>query len=455
MQLNAFHNAADIIKMVRKMPKERASSELANLFNAAITNHYYQAAAAYSKALMKNQPNDLRLLFAYARSLYFERQYQKALPELLNSYNLYQIISNDEKLSDDEKSQKLIPDSDYRNLLQSLITSLLFTDQYHQAFSFYELFFYAGAKERADKINLQSFLDIAPKWQGQELDDKKILLWDHQGLGDMVFAINIVPRLSQMAREITICADPRMVAIYQQNFADFDNIKVIAKPENAQEFSTQNFDYQCNLFLSLKYLQTSKEDFINNQFQLKANPKLTGELKNKYHKLFPKHINIALTWHSSSTASGDRRSIALESLLPLLELSQSKKQAKSLPKITFHNAQYGDWEEEIAELKQKYNIEIYCDPDVDVNDDLEAHLAALDAMDLVVTIDNTTAHFAAALGKQTILFAPVGNDWRWFYDENNNSIRYGNNVYYIQQEHMFKWDNEVQHAKDMIMELLP
>ena len=41
------------------------------------------------------------------------------------------------------------------------------------------------------------------------------------------------------------------------------------------------------------------------------------------------------------------------------------------------------------------------------------HDTLIAACDLVMTIDNTTAHLAAALGKPTWVLLPFVPDWRW------------------------------------------
>ena len=48
--------------------------------------------------------------------------------------------------------------------------------------------------------------------------------------------------------------------------------------------------------------------------------------------------------------------------------------------------------------------------------------ADLTACDLVVTVSNTTAHLAGALGKPTLLFVPQsrGQLWYWFNDRNDS-----------------------------------
>ena len=41
-------------------------------------------------------------------------------------------------------------------------------------------------------------------------------------------------------------------------------------------------------------------------------------------------------------------------------------------------------------------------------------------MDLVVTIDNSTAHMAAALGVQTWTMLPFAPDWRWLLEREDS-----------------------------------
>lgn len=58
-------------------------------------------------------------------------------------------------------------------------------------------------------------------------------------------------------------------------------------------------------------------------------------------------------------------------------------------------------------------VELVMDDGVDQIVDLDGFAAQVAAMDLVVTIDNTTAHLAGALGVPVWLLLPFGPDWRW------------------------------------------
>src|SRR6185503_19511322 len=71
--------------------------------------------------------------------------------------------------------------------------------------------------------------------------------------------------------------------------------------------------------------------------------------------------------------------------------------------------QYGDVAEERAAFDASHpGLRIQL-PDLDLRDDIEGVLAAIDACDLVVTASNVTAHLAGAIGKRTWLVYRAAN----------------------------------------------
>ena len=57
---------------------------------------------------------------------------------------------------------------------------------------------------------------------------------------------------------------------------------------------------------------------------------------------------------------------------------------------------------------------ILIDRNVDQFNDIDLFAAQVAAMDMVITIDNSTAHLAGALGVPVWLLLPFASDWRWF-----------------------------------------
>jgi hypothetical protein len=96
----------------------------------------------------------------------------------------------------------------------------------------------------------------------------------------------------------------------------------------------------------------------------------------------------------------DLRSIPLRELAPLF----------GAPRVAFINLQR-DAGEELTELAAACgaNITSYAE----ALNDVDETAALLQALDGVITVDNTVAHFAGALGRKTWLMLPYYADWRW------------------------------------------
>ena len=119
---------------------------------------------------------------------------------------------------------------------------------------------------------------------------------------------------------------------------------------------------------------------------------------------------VGLAWHSKGPDSGPRKSIALMDLKPILEV----------PGIKFVNLQYGDTSQQRTQVKAEIGIDIFHDEDVDQMRDIDLFAAQTKAMDLVVTISNTTAHMAGGLGVSTMLMLSQVPIWYWMMDRDDN-----------------------------------
>ena len=80
---------------------------------------------------------------------------------------------------------------------------------------------------------------------------------------------------------------------------------------------------------------------------------------------------------------------------------------------SFINLQYGNTSEDIAEINKKPDIQIHDWEDNDPLQNLDNQAALISALDLVITIDNSTLHMAGAVGTPTWGLLPYVPDWRW------------------------------------------
>ena len=108
---------------------------------------------------------------------------------------------------------------------------------------------------------------------------------------------------------------------------------------------------------------------------------------------------MGLAWAGNALHQRDLvRSLSLETLAPIL----------GTPGVTFYSLQKGPPARQINTL-QGANI-VNLDPQLN---DLGDTAAAINELDLVITVDTAVAHLAGAMGKPVWVLLPYVPDWRW------------------------------------------
>jgi ADP-heptose:LPS heptosyltransferase len=96
-----------------------------------------------------------------------------------------------------------------------------------------------------------------------------------------------------------------------------------------------------------------------------------------------------------------------------------------MPNCRFVDLQYGDTRAEREAVANNLGVHVEQLGDVDNSHDIDGLAALMAACDIVVSVSNTTAHLAGALGRPIWVFAPHGDarPWYWF-EEGNESPWY-------------------------------
>ena len=88
----------------------------------------------------------------------------------------------------------------------------------------------------------------------------------------------------------------------------------------------------------------------------------------------------------------------------------------AIPNVHFINLQYGDHGDDLDKLKAAWGVTIHDWQDSNPLADMEDFAAKIAALDLVISIDNSTVHMAGALGTPTWALLPYVPEWRWMLD---------------------------------------
>jgi hypothetical protein len=196
--------------------------------------------------------------------------------------------------------------------------------------------------------------------------------------------------------KLIVKIDMRLMEIYQRSFP---NIKFIS---SSVEVNEQDYEYHLSIGSLPKFYRNELKDFENKNYcYLKTNKKIDSLLINKYNQNVNKR-KIGVSWKSKNPLSGLKRSLELEDILKYADDNEA----------VYVNLQYGDVVEEI-EAVQKKGFNIINISEIDNMKNIDGLLSVINICDEVISIDNSTVHFAGAIGKKTEVLMHESADFRW------------------------------------------
>ena len=275
---------------------------------------------------------------------------------------------------------------------------LLLLGDFHEGWREYEW------RLKCDDINSEKRTFPQPSWDGTNLDDKTILIWAEQGIGDEIMFTSILPNLSQMTEKIISECDQRLTPLFQRSFPQIQFFSRANPPH--PRLLDKNIDYQMPIGGLGQWFRTNEKSFLSGQDSyLHACPKKVLQMKRKYQQLADGKLLVGISW--KSTGINQRRASLKSTVLKDWTFILSGKNC------FFMSLQYGDVKAEINTFTNQTEIPIYQDKEIDSFQSLDDFAAQVAALDLVISIDNTTVHMAGALGEKVWTLLPYIPDWRW------------------------------------------
>jgi Tfp pilus assembly protein PilF len=236
-----------------------------------------------------------------------------------------------------------------------------------------------------------------PRWTGAEpLAGKTIMVYPEQGLGDAIQCMRYVPLVARSAARVFMSIHPSLASIVPPLP---DNVTVLDG-----HAALPTFDLHCPL-LGLPPAFGTELATIPSGPRILPPP---ARIARWAERLPPRrHRRVGLVWAGNAAHNDDRnRSIPLSRLRPLLDV----------PDIDFVSLQRDPRPGDDAILRE-------CPQIVDLGPELAdfADTAAIiSLLDLVVTVDTSVAHLAAAMGKRVWIMLPFRPDWRWLLDREDS-----------------------------------
>lgn len=249
----------------------------------------------------------------------------------------------------------------------------------------------------------------APRWNGEQLDGKSLLVVAEQGLGDEIMFAGVIPDL--MARHpgtrIMIASDKRLVPLFERSFAGAvcgayanraHQSKILrlvpwARGERAA-------DYYIPMGSLLPLLRPDLESFAPARAFLKPDPARVAFWRRRLAET-GEGFFAGVCWRSMLLTTQRRKYYgALEAWKPLFDV----------PGAIFVNLQYGDCREELAHAEKILGVKIHAFDGIDLKNDLGEAAALSAACDLMVSAPTAAAALAAAVGTE-VWFVTAGRVW--------------------------------------------
>ena len=238
-----------------------------------------------------------------------------------------------------------------------------------------------------------------PDWRGQPLDSAPLYIIGEQAAGDAVMFATCLSELADRGGPVSLHCETRITGLMRRAFPWLD---VSDRLPDDSDPKLRGGHVICLGSLPGLF-RRSEADFARSQPYLVAEPSQVAEWRARYRALGD-GIKVGFTWSGGKSHIQQRqRAICLPDWMPLF----------CQPGAHFIDLQFGAHDAARTELRQHFGIAPYRPAEIAPDGDMESFAAQIKALDLVISIDNTTVHFAGALGVPVWTLVPPSPSWRW------------------------------------------
>lgn len=238
---------------------------------------------------------------------------------------------------------------------------------------------------------------LAPRWVGQSLAGKTLMVHSEQGNGDDIQMVRFLPELAARVHDeggrLVLVVRRALQPLFARHYVDCVSIEdgPLGQP-----------DY-CLPMMSVPYMLGLQPEAVGAAAYLQADDERVAHWRERVKPVSADAaaLQIGLVWSGSPTHRRDtKRSIPLAELAPVL----------TLPNVVFHPLTPGLTEDVAAMTAQGYRVRDLTGHYAAGFDDVAAHVTALDAL---LTIDSAPLHLGGALGLPVLAMLDHVSHWCW------------------------------------------
>ncbi len=246
---------------------------------------------------------------------------------------------------------------------------------------------------------------LPPAWTGDDLSGRTVLLYAEQGVGDVIMFATLVPEIAEQAKRVILWVPERLQALLARSLP---GCTVTTDP--GPTTPCHEADVALALGSLPRLLRPDADAFTGTgpteqQPFLVADAAKAGAWRERLKAATGGAPAIGLSWRGGAT-HWDR---SLRASGP-----DDWRELLAAPGTHWVPLQYGMTEDERAGFAALAPGRFHAFDGTGA--DLDGLAALATALDLVISMDNSTVHVAAALGRPTVTLVPHVPTWRWQLD---------------------------------------
>jgi len=236
-----------------------------------------------------------------------------------------------------------------------------------------------------------------PRWDGQSLVGKTLLVHDEQGYGDTFqFMRMIAWARKRSGGRVILEVNPDTLSLAQRSLGADDVITYGSLPPP--------FDFHAELMSLPLAMKLQLSDLPGTVPYLSADPLRVEKWRARLASL-PRPL-VGLVWAGRPTHTNDaNRSMTLADLAPLAQ-----------PGVSFVSLQKGPASAQALTPPPGMSLHSLSDE----IQDFEDTAAILTLLDVMVSVDSSPVHLAGALGCPAWVMLPFVPDWRWLLERSDS-----------------------------------
>ncbi len=278
-----------------------------------------------------------------------------------------------------------------------------------------------------------------PVWGGESLQGKTVVVLAEQGLGDQVMFASCLPDLlSQSPKRVIFEVMARVAPTLARSFPDCEVIASTQKRDVAWAKGLTGVDCYVPLAELPRYFRPDVSSFPGTPY-LRADPQRVDYWRQKLNEIGP-GPKIGFSWRGGTPST--------RSVLRTLDVDRAAQWLTRVP-ADWVSLQYGTVETDLLRMSERgCNLNHW----PQAIKDLDEFAALISALDAVVTVCNTTVHYAGALGVPVWVMAPSIPEWR--YGVAGAAMPWYGSAKIIRQQTMGEWEGVLDTVSDQVLTFL-